>query len=193
MKRRLRIFTFVLAALVATASEAGAQKSHPVWAIKTNLLYDATTTLNLGMEFRLARKSTLEIPVSYNPWTFRNNAKLKHLTIQPEVRYWLCESFYGHFFGIHGHYSIFNAGNVDFIAPLADYRYEGHLWGAGVSYGYQKILSPRWSLEMTLGIGYARIIYDKYDCENCGGYISSGKTNYFGLTKLGITLVYNIK
>ena len=36
-------------------------------ALKSNLLYDATTTMNLGLEFGLARKWTLDVPVSYNP------------------------------------------------------------------------------------------------------------------------------
>ena len=37
-------------------------------ALKSNLLYDATTTMNLGLEFGLARKWTLDVPVNYNPW-----------------------------------------------------------------------------------------------------------------------------
>lgn len=193
MKMRLQIFTFILVVLAASTDEIRAQKTYPVWAVKTNLLYDATTTMNLGMEFKLGRKLTLELPVSYNPWTFRDNTKLKHLTVQPELRYWLCESFYGHFFGFHGHYALFNAGNVNFIPPLEDYRYQGYLWGAGISYGYHWLLSKRWSLEATIGIGYARITYDKYQCETCGEFIESGKTNYFGPTKAGITLIYNIK
>ena len=36
--------------------------------MKSNLLYDATTTMNLGLEIGLARKWTLDIPVNYNPW-----------------------------------------------------------------------------------------------------------------------------
>ena len=31
-------------------------------ALKSNLLYDATTTMNLGLEFGLARKWTLDVP-----------------------------------------------------------------------------------------------------------------------------------
>ena len=33
-------------------------------ALKSNLLYDATTTMNLGLEFGLARKWTLDVPGS---------------------------------------------------------------------------------------------------------------------------------
>ncbi len=59
-------------------------------ALKSNLLYDATTTMNLGLEFGLARKWTLDVPVNYNPWKPDNGRRLRHWGIQPEVRYWFC-------------------------------------------------------------------------------------------------------
>lgn len=65
---------------------ASAQKA----AIKTNLLYDATTTFNLGAEFALSPKWTLDVSGNYNPWTFSNNKKWKHWLVQPEARYWFC-------------------------------------------------------------------------------------------------------
>ncbi|GHV49428.1 hypothetical protein FACS1894181_08340 [Bacteroidia bacterium] len=39
-------------------------------AVKTNLLYDATTTINLGLEAAVAPKWTIELPFNYNPWQF---------------------------------------------------------------------------------------------------------------------------
>ena len=65
-------------------------------ALKSNLLYDATTTMNLGLEFGLARKWTLDVPVNYNPWKPDNGRRLRHWGIQPEVRYWFCERTYVH-------------------------------------------------------------------------------------------------
>lgn len=38
-------------------------------AVKTNLLYWATTTPNLGMEIGLGKQTTLDIVGGYNPWT----------------------------------------------------------------------------------------------------------------------------
>lgn len=67
-------------------------------AVKTNLLYDATTTINLEGEVKLAARWTLGLSGNYNPWTFSEDKKMKHWLIQPEARYWLCESFAGHFF-----------------------------------------------------------------------------------------------
>lgn len=76
-------------------------------ALKSNLLYDATTTMNLGLEFGLARKWTLDVPVNYNPWKPDNGRRLRHWGIQPEVRYWFCEKFRRTFIGVHGHYADF--------------------------------------------------------------------------------------
>lgn len=169
----------------------------PTFALKTNLLYDLTTTFNLGAELRVGDRYTLDLSVNYNPWTFSHNKKLKHLLIQPELRYWLCEPFNKHFFGAHLMYSRFNVGNLNFpldiLPSLDDYRYQGNLYGGGFSYGYQWYLSPRWSMEATFGFGYFYMDYKKYECHNCGKYIESGDKHYFGPTKAGISLIYMIK
>lgn len=165
----------------------------PSWAIKTNLLYDATSSINLGVEAKLSRKLTLDFPVNYNPWTFSDNRKLKHLLVQPELRYWLCEPFYGHFLGLHAHYAYYNVGHLPFGGRLTDYRYEGWLAGAGGSYGYQWFLSNRWSIEATMGVGYAYLRYNKYECRACGDHLAKNHKHYFGVTKVGVSLIYIIK
>ena len=72
-------------------------------------------------------------------------------------------------------------------------RYDGNLYGAGISYGYQWLISKRWSMEATIGVGYARLEYDKYardcKCEKLG----HNTRNYFGPTKIGLSFIYVIK
>lgn len=165
----------------------------PRFGIKTNLLYDATTSFNLGVEVKLNRKLTLDFPVNYNPWTFSENRKLKHLLVQPELRYWLCEPFYGHFLGAHAHYAYYNVGRLPFGGPMRDHRYEGWLAGVGGSYGYHWLLSKRWSIEATIGVGYAYLRYEKYECRTCGDYLAKNHKHYFGVTKAGVSLIYVIK
>ena len=112
--------------VVGSIQHAGAQEM----ALKSNLLYDATSTINLGYEVALSHKMTLDIWANYNPWTLGNkwvglyenelsapspsaskrDVKLKHLLIQPELRWWTCEKFNGHFFGFHLHGGTFNIG-----------------------------------------------------------------------------------
>lgn len=175
--------------------EVQAQVKRPKVAIKTNVLYDATTTVNLGVEIGLARKWTLDISANYNPWTFGNGRQFKHLLVQPEGRFWLCERFRGHFFGVHGLWGEFNVANIELpfgaIPALKNFRYQGDVYGGGITYGYQWYLGRHWNLEAAIGVGYARVVYDKYPCAvDCGSILESGKEDYFGPTKLAVSFIY---
>ncbi len=188
MKRILLLLSLAMLPLTGYGQHMG---------VKTNLLYDATTTMNLGVEYRLGTYSTIDLGVSYNPWKFRDNRQWNFWLVQPEYRYWLCESFDGHFFGAHlhgGQFNINHAGAPFGLWPeLRDSNYQGDFYGVGVSWGYHWILSDRWSLEFTLGAGYARICYDKYPCIVCGEKLENNShKNYWGPTKVGISLVFNI-
>ena len=173
--------------------------SIPSLSIKSNLLYDATTSMNLGLELRTGDNTSFEIPVTYNPWTFTDNKKWRHILVQPEFRYWTDETFAGHFFGLHGHYAFYNVGKLD-APPFSEYmnthRFQGWLAGAGLSYGYRWNFDHHWGLEATIGVGYAHLSYDKYACDGCSQGIDKwigGETkNYFGPTKAGISLIYTI-
>ncbi len=169
----------------------------PSFALKSNLLYDATTTFNLGAEFRIADRWTVDVSGNYNPWTFSNRKKVKHIGVQPELRYWLCEPFNKHFLGVHAHYAYYNVENVKLpmgiFSSWNDQRFQGWLTGLGVSYGYQWYLSPHWNVEFNLGLGYAYLKYKEYDCGPCGDYIGSSHTHYFGPTKAALSLIYLIR
>ena len=264
--------------LIGSARQSVAQDM----ALKSNLLYDATTTINLGYEVALNHKTTLDIWVNYNPWTLgrkwvglyeselpvsesnrasasERDTKLKHLAIQPEVRWWLCEKFNGHFFGVHLHGGMFNVGalklpfnwgryqysngnplgaypvtmtpvnnpnvkvqGIAYHASTAPYHglgetngtilepndvlwgyadrdgiytnsFEGWFLGAGVSYGYHLIVSPRFSMEFTIGAGYAFLKYDKNRCTDCVKKLGEEVSHYFGPTRAGLSLIYMIK
>ncbi len=171
-------------------------------AAKTNLFYAAYSfTPNLGVEWGLGGKTTLELSGGYNPWGLEgsevNNKKTVHWMAQGEVRYWPCRRFDGHFFGVHALGSKYNISEHNlpllFGKNSENYRYQGWAAGAGVSYGYQFLLGRRWNLELNLGVGYARMRYTQYDCDHCGDKIRTESKNYFGPTRAGITLVYLIK
>lgn len=185
----------MLLAFIGFISPAMAQKV----AVKTNLLYDATSTINLGTEFGLSPKWTLDVSANYNPWTYSNNKKWKHWLVQPEARYWFCNKMMGHFIGFHTIAGSYNIGNVnaDFkflgtdFSKLKDYRYEGWFVGAGVAYGYSWVLSKHWNLEAELGVGYTYSKSDKFECASCGEKLEDAKTHhYVGPTKAALNLVY---
>ena len=186
MKRfSLLVFCYVLLTFGAKAQKLG---------VKSNLLYDATSTVNLGAEIGLSKKMTLDVSGNFNPWTYSNNKKLKHWMVQPELRYWICEKFNGSFFGVHLMGGEFDVANVHMpfgmIPSLKDHRYEGWFTGMGLVYGYQWILGKHWNLEGAVGAGYDYVHFDKYRCGKCGPKIESGHINYFGVTKFDLSLVY---
>lgn len=169
-------------------------------ALKTNLLYWGTTTPNLSVEFGTGTRTSLDIMGSYNPFTFGSheaNRKLKHWIVQPEFRLWKCEKFNRGFWGFHAMYGQYNVGNwnlpFDLFPGLKNYRYQGYLVGAGVSYGWQWYLGPHWNLEATFGFGYAYMNYKRYDCARCGEYLGKGKKHYWGPTRIGVSFVYLFK
>lgn len=175
-------------------------------ALKTNLLYDATTTPNIGAELRVGSRSTINLVYGLNPWSFSSEThgqrKAKHWVVMPEYRWWPCSPFNGHFFGVHAFGGQMNAANVSLPIPGAffggdnitkevkHHRYQGEFAGVGITYGYQWPLSRHWNLEAEVGVGYGHVWYDKYSCEECVGKIDSGTTNYAGITKLGLSIMY---
>lgn len=197
--------TFGFLATICAAFLFSANSSAQNVGIKTNLLYDATSTINLGFEVGTGPKWSLDVSGNLNPWTFDDNRKMKHWLVQPEMRYWLCERFNGHFFGLHAHGGQLNWGGMlpfgfkngkmfGLENPnIRDNRYEGWLVGAGISYGYQWILGNHWNLEASLGVGYAYLDYDRFKCEKCGEKLGNGYKNYFGPTKAAISIIYIIK
>ena len=187
------VLFFLLLSVSSVRSQDFGSLNSPV-AIKSNLLYDATATLNVGAEFRLADKMSLDIPLSWNPWQFSDNRKWKHVLVQPEFRLWTKETFSGHFFGLHAHYAYYNVGNLPkpFSENMRQSRYQGWLVGAGVSYGYRWSFNRNWGMEAVIGVGYAYLDYDKYPCYKCGEKLKSGTKHYFGPTKVGVSLVYAI-
>ncbi|HIS34167.1 MAG TPA: DUF3575 domain-containing protein [Candidatus Avirikenella pullistercoris] len=154
--------------------------------IRTNLLYLATTNLNLGIDVGLGYRTSFEVSGVYNPFRFGDNKKIENWGVQPEFRIWTCERYNGHFFGIHAHYDNYDMG-------WKKYRYDGWLAGGGISYGYSWIIGKRWNLEAELGVGYAYMDYDKYFREQQGKPIMNKTRNYIGPTKVGLSFIWFIK
>lgn len=188
----IRFRSFVIAVFVVLSlSSVCAQQ----FALKTNIFQWATASPNIGFEAGLSPRWTINVFGSYNPFTMNSEGlKWKHWLVQPEARYWFCERFNGHFLGVHLLGGQYNAGGVKLpfgIFPeLAEHRFQGWLVGGGVSYGYQWLMSKRWSFELSLGVGYLYVDYDKFFCVHCGTPLAHGVKHYFGPTKLAVSFLY---
>ena len=202
MKRYLIIAVF---AFLASFGSASAQKV----AVKTNALYWATATPNLGFEFALADRWTFELEGGYNPWNLDsdNNMKVKHWLVSPEFRYWFCNSFQGHFIGVNANYTQFNIGglpegipnlfvNLNTEVPMPDLsvaRIQGWAVGAGLTYGYAFPIARRWNMELTVGYGWWYTEYDQYESRKCGLFQQAVARHALGPATAGISFIYMIK
>lgn len=165
--------------------------------VKTNSLHWATLSPNLGIEIALSKKITLDISGGFNPFKLSGEKYLNHWIVQPEARYWLCEPFNGHFFGVHLLGGQFNIGNVNIpigrLKTFKDARYEGNAWGGGFTYGHQWMFASRWGIEAAIGAGYVYLDYNKFPCGNCGTKLATDVKHYLGVTKAAISVIYFIK
>lgn len=161
---------------------------------KINLLYGATTAPNAAAEFRLGKQLTLEIGGGGSLWAFDEDTRYKHWLLQPELRWWACDVFNGHFLGLHLHTGQYNIGGINIpvgrLKAFNNHRFQGYFYGAGLSYGYQWILSKHWNVEASIGGGYARIQYEKFPCATCGTKEAEGAYNYWGVTRATMSLIY---
>ena len=164
-------------------------------AIKTNALYLTTATPNIGMEIGLSSKLTLDITYGINPFTFEDNLKWKHWVVQPELRYWFCESFYGHFVGLHAGAGEYNISKVAIptVDNAKDYRYEGMAVLGGLAYGYSWVLSGRWNIEASFGVGIVHTKYRQFDCPLCGKHLGDKIETFVAPTKAAVSVIYLIK
>lgn len=195
MKPKLSLcLLFLLLLMVGGMLQVRAQN----WAVKTNVVYDATATVNAGVEVGLAPKWTLDVSGNFNAWSKNESTKWKHWMVQPEARYWFCDRFSRHFIGAHLIGGAFNFGNINnnlsFLGTdfsvLSDMRYQGYAYGAGVAYGFAFVLSEHVNLELEGGLGYVYLDYETFRCADCGRKVGEGTHHYVGPTKLAVNLVF---
>ena len=147
-----------------TSQKDGLEKRYV--ALKMNFAYWAGAVANISTDIQLQRHISLEL--------------------QPEARWWMKDVGEGHFIGVHAHAGVFNV-------KWQNSRYQTTkrpMLGAGITYGYSLQFSENWGAEFLVGLGYANMKYDEfYNIEN-GAKIGTDKYNYWGITKLGVSLVY---
>ncbi len=190
----MRLKLTIMVVMLALFSNIKAQEI----ALKTNLFNDVLLSPNLGVEVGLASRWTIDVTGEINAWTIDSH-KWKHWLVQPEIRYWFCRRFAGHFMGMHllgGQYNFANL-DLDFkflgsdFRKLDNRRYQGWGVGAGIAYGYDWILGKHWNLEAEIGIGWIYTRFDSYPCAKCGKKIDSNRPhNYLGPTKAALNIVY---
>ena len=159
--------------------------------VKTNALWWAAATCNLGFEVQFAPSWSLDVPVVYSPYNI--NGKQNHwrlLSVQPEARWWSQgRPGKGHFVGIHLSVSGYNVAfkNTD--------RFQDSnrpAVGLGFGYGYSLGLGKRkaWWLEFNLGAGFINYKYDAFRNEGDGRKKDEAYGTYWGITRANVGIAY---
>lgn len=150
--------TFILSLIILLFCLADLHSQ--ILAVKSDLLTGALSSPNFGVEVKLSNRLTLEAGFHYNPFPAGGDKRWKHWFVQPELRYWMCQPFGGHFFGAHLLYGVYNVGGMKIPLGLfrgvRSSRYEGDFMGLGVSYGIPLYSRPPLEYrDKPLGVGSA--------------------------------------
>ena len=165
-------------------------------AVKSNLLFDAVTALNVEVEVPIGNHWSVMMEDVFPWWEKDNKYCFQLLEMGVEGRYWFRNNKYhsqklkGHFTGAY-----VMSGKYDFQWDT-DLCYQGEFWSAGLTYGYSRKISRRFNLELSASLGYLSAGYRHYfpasDYEVLYRDEKHGRIGYWGLTKLKVSLVMPI-
>lgn len=172
-----------------------------IFALKTNLLYDALTLPNIGAEFRLDDRWSISTNWMYGWWkdNFTRHYYLRAYGGEVSLRRWLghregMKPFTGHHVGVYGQLFTydFRKGSKGYMGG----RPEGTLWdkvnyAAGLEYGYSVSIGRRLNLDMSIGVGYMYgPVYDYTPDAGCKVWQRTRTRSWFGPTKAEVSLVW---
>lgn len=173
------------------------QKDTLTFALKTNMLYDLATALNVEVEVPIGRHFSVAAEYVFPWWERGNKYCFQMLEAGVEARYWFRDNTFhaqklkGHFVGVYGMTSMFD---FQWNKKLC---YQGEYWSAGLTYGYSLPISPHLNMEFSLSVGYLSSAYRHYYpatdySELWRDKYKVGRIGYFGPTKAKISLVVPI-
>ena len=172
--------------------------------VRTNLLYDATASLNAAVEVQVGNHVSVGLDGGFKSWPrwlfwdtdVENATHWRHFLVAPELRYYFKDVFQGLFAGADILYTHFNAGGVHFplglYPSLRDSRFQGDFWGGGLSIGYAWRLGPHWRIEAEAGVEAGYVKAGRFECARCGTRVGEKEGAAF-IPRLGVNLAYNFK
>lgn len=163
-----------------------------LFVIKSNLLYDAILTPDIGVEFSVSPSISVGIEGIYAWWS--NDSRHRYWRVRGV---WLDGTWW---FGKESKNYRLTGFHAGIYASVHDYDFEfgGNGWqsrrptlGAGLSYGYSFRLNPHLNFDLNIRAGYVGGKVTEYR-PMCGAYVcvEERDNHYFGLTGLGVTLVW---
>ena len=135
----------------------------PLFAVKTNLLFDAASALNVEVEIPIGKRWSLAAEYIFPWWLWESEQyALQTLSGNIEGRYWFGNregrpQMTGWFLGLYG-------GGGYYDLEWSNKGYQGEFWHTGLSGGYAHTIGKgtNWRMEYSLGVGYMNTKYREY-------------------------------
>lgn len=175
---------------------AAASYRRPLFALKTNLLFDAALMPNIEIEVPIGNRWSVNGEYMFPWWLFDNDKYCMQILMGGlEGRYWLGshrrreqkEVLTGHFLGLY-------AGGGKYDLQWDNDGYQGEFFiAAGISYGWATRIARNLRLEFNIGIGLLRTDYRYYHARDNYQTLlwqENGKYTWFGPTKAKISFVW---
>lgn len=194
----IRIDTLPLPELLPLPSVE--KRKTTMFALKTNLLYDAVTALNAEVEVPIGKRFSVMVEDVFPWWKAGPNGNkycLQMWTMSVEPRWWfyrkgMNDRLQGHFIAPY-----VMSGKYD-LQWDTSICYRGYGWSAGLTYGYSMPLCKWLNMEFSMSIGYLSASYQHYQPSADYEHLykdpdNAGRMTYVGPTKVKVSLVVPIR
>ena len=200
MKKTARIAVILLLChmMAGMSFRAAAQSSgrFPPISVYSNLAYDAALIPNAGVQVGFS--DVWSVSLAWNgSWWGGEGRSWKVYGPELTARRYFGPLYTGHHAGVYTQLITYDIQRRDGTGYLGGEPggnlFDGANWGIGLEYGYTFRLTDRLDLDLSIGLGYFGGKY--YTYEYMGGqYIwqSTARRNYWGPTRLGVTLYWNL-
>lgn len=168
----------------------------PIFAIKTNLLADVLTAVNLELEVPIANRWSIGLECLFPWWTFDGGKYYNQILMTTlEGKYWFRTNRHpqlalsGHSVGVYasvGYYDVqwLKKGFQGEVLP-----------SCGVSYSYAHAIGKKFRMEYSIGFGATYTNYREYtanDNYDKFPWVQSGNMLWFGPTRAEVSLMWLI-
>lgn len=172
------------------------------FALKTNLLLDALTAVNVEIEVPVVKQWSVNVGYFFPWWNLRKEKIALHILYgYAEGRYWFSKrsrsSYYYHSLNgevnsLQGWYAGAYIGKGIYDLLWKSEGVKGDIrWSAGFSFGYVHPLNRHFALEFGTNIGYVDTDYERFVPKGeCLLWKSDESVKWFGITQAKISLVW---
>ena len=155
--------------------------------LRTNLLYWAAFTPNIGLEWRINSFYGIKIDGGYSKWEYNGKDKVQKLWfVNPEIRRYILPNKHL-YIGLAGTFGAYNL-------KLGKTGYQGDVYGGGITAGYQLPMGKYFSWDFNVGLGAVHFTYDTFDVtDNVRVYREKNcSKTLFAPTQIGVNLIWHI-